>query len=543
LAETKYNKGKSFEALIVNIINRQGYTNILSRIRSTGSELDIKATHKTNQIRILCECKAQQQQTRPQEVIRFYGKFEKEKNLGRADMGYFISLSGYTSASIAWYDELASTTKQVFLTYDCQNIVDQFFQTNILPNIETIDATIRKNTSYNIGEKYLVFFQSNLYIIQLLKNKEDTVAFMILDSNCKPVDFHISNEISRPDEQLTNYTRIDPVIIEKIILNLLNIEEKTIDQISTEIEESVKDCQIAIDDLLLQNLVSSTENSKLFRIDNSIKSFSTFVKKFESSMQIYVLMSSKYIDNAINDNFVEYVQSRYKITLDTNYTNVLKTCATIFPSVVSLLLFGDVTNFEYTYSQLKDFNPQAKNEVNSILFTFFWEQIYDAVVSDLRSSPPKYIGDKGIKGYFLAGDLKVGSGTQMILHLFVKGHTYVVKKGDTQIKAGEIMSPTDMGENINLGVHLFSIEEYQAAIKSYDLIIEHSKDDNLLAHAWNNKSQCMRMMGQHDEEEKCLANALLHVSPIIKIVLSNMVLCQESLGKNDMALKIKELLN
>jgi hypothetical protein len=59
-------------------------------------------------------------------------------------------------------------------------------------------------------------------------------------------------------------------------------------------------------------------------------------------------------------------------------------------------------------------------------------------------------------------------------------YTYITDKEAGEIKAGEILSPVDVSSNLALGNHLLSIEEYDSAIETYDIIIENSHDKELL---------------------------------------------------------------
>jgi hypothetical protein len=59
LGESDQIRGKAFENLMITVLDHLGYTDFKPNIRPAGTELDIEASHKTNGIKILCECKAE----------------------------------------------------------------------------------------------------------------------------------------------------------------------------------------------------------------------------------------------------------------------------------------------------------------------------------------------------------------------------------------------------------------------------------------------------------------------------------------------------
>ncbi len=65
-------RGKSFELLIVSLLNNLCYTDFKVNIRPAGTELDIEATHKTENTKLLCECKAHKEAIGPKDVKLFY---------------------------------------------------------------------------------------------------------------------------------------------------------------------------------------------------------------------------------------------------------------------------------------------------------------------------------------------------------------------------------------------------------------------------------------------------------------------------------------
>jgi tetratricopeptide (TPR) repeat protein len=129
----------------------------------------------------------------------------------------------------------------------------------------------------------------------------------------------------------------------------------------------------------------------------------------------------------------------------------------------------------------------------------------------------------------------------LILGIHDETNTYIANKEvGYEVKAGEIMAPAELGSNVRLGNNLLSIGEYSSAIKTFDVIIKNSTDDELTSIAWNNKAQCFRMLSRHRDELSCINMALKYKKD--GRYLSNKILCLESLGRKKEIEIVKEQL-
>ena len=69
-------------------------------------------------------------------------------------------------------------------------------------------------------------------------------------------------EILKLDPQLKSLKRINILIIEKVILNLLDTNSKRIRDISEPVVETTEDVRVALEELILEGLVESSKTKK-----------------------------------------------------------------------------------------------------------------------------------------------------------------------------------------------------------------------------------------------------------------------------------------
>src|SRR5580704_43548 len=89
--------GRLMEALILAL----GYEQARMNIHKSGREIDIEATHRTENRRLVAECKATEDPIGGDEVNKFVGSLDAEvrQRPGSVTQGYFISLSGFTQTA------------------------------------------------------------------------------------------------------------------------------------------------------------------------------------------------------------------------------------------------------------------------------------------------------------------------------------------------------------------------------------------------------------------------------------------------------------
>lgn len=100
-------KGDLFGRLMGDYFLVLGYDNARFNIHKSGREIDLEAEHRTEQRRVIAECKAKEEPTGGDEINKFVGSLDAEKRKSEVDTtGYFISLSGFKETAIEQENEV-----------------------------------------------------------------------------------------------------------------------------------------------------------------------------------------------------------------------------------------------------------------------------------------------------------------------------------------------------------------------------------------------------------------------------------------------------
>jgi Restriction endonuclease len=508
LYDKKSEIGSSFEKLIYDVPKNLGYIRIRRRQKPAGMELDIEAIHKQSRKKILCECKAHQDHIGPEDLLYFHGKLRYEIDKRIVDHGMFLSTSGFTANAERWGIDAGTKTTRILSLFGPDEIVNLFEKANLLVSEKKIDDIIRNNTSLEMGKRYLVYYKSELYIIQLLLQTV-VPSYLLLNANGTIPSEKVSNKIGNLDITLSKYVRLDPVITMKVIMNLADLTSKSSSKISSEMNEKRENIDVALGDLHAEKILSkvSDGSANMFKLKTDMSSFSTLVQRFDEHEQRFSFMESEYVSSvAAKEDFLQYIAKKMKIDLSDNLKKALVRAASIFPSVLSFLVLGDDLYFSNFVASLKDIRSRKeKKRLKNIVISYFLNQIYEAVLKDTRSSPGSYLRRRNILGYAFDFRINLASQDQIILGLGGALHIYIADKrvGDV-FEKGQIVSPTDHSQNIVLGNHLYTLGLYTDGIETFDVVTKHSSNADYLYAAWNGKSQCYRMLNNREKEIDCI---------------------------------------
>jgi restriction endonuclease Mrr len=143
-------RGKAFENLMVQVLDHLGYTDFKTNIRPAAMELDIEASHKNQNKRILCECKAHKDPIGPEDIKKFHSNLNYEIDKKYVDSGFFFSTSGFTANADRWYQDSGDRTKEIVSLNGTREIVDLLQNSSMLSNEEQLNHVMKKNTSYQL---------------------------------------------------------------------------------------------------------------------------------------------------------------------------------------------------------------------------------------------------------------------------------------------------------------------------------------------------------------------------------------------------------
>jgi hypothetical protein len=321
LGKTDQLKGKAFERLMRILLDYLGYTDFRPDIHYTGMEVDLKgeAKDKVKQESILCEFKAHERPIGSEPLTDFFGKLSFKRSKNPSLKGLFASSSGFTGTALEMIDnDLTPVDRENLRLLNNADIVTLLTEIGLMMSQEKLDERIKNITPLDLGERYIVYLDAGLFIVQLLLVGGKPNHFVILTGKGQLAHRTIESEILELDNTLRSLTRIDLDILEKVTLSLLDMSEKTIKQISGEISETLTDCRVAVDELRFHEgiILDGKETTGSIRINEDIDTLKRLIKKFSESDNKYEFMSSRCIDLVVNDAFIDHVGNRFRLELN-----------------------------------------------------------------------------------------------------------------------------------------------------------------------------------------------------------------------------------
>ncbi len=529
------------------VLSKLRYKDIKKRVHSIGMEFDLDAVHTDTLKPVICECKALEYQVSTGDIQTLIAKLVHEDNDASLMEGMFFSTSGFTGTAAKWYETLPETHKQRLKLYDADAISQVLRDNGFLLTDEKYDEMVRKHTSYQMGDRYTVYYDSHLYVVQTLRTGGASTHFMILTNEGEPINKKTEDAIIRLDPGLRSLSHID-IIQEKLILALLDAEGQDLAKLSSAIVEYEKNVAIAADELISSGIITKNQESGLdsFTLNQSMDTLTTLVGRFANSDKKYQLMTSKYVEKMTNDVYAMHIKERFKLDLDKDLTNMLIKASQIFPGVLHYLLLGDNVPYQNSHRHLEELKKSGGDQayLMGLSQSPFFHEISIRILADMQLLDGNYLGKKkGIKGIFTKNIFKIASDKNLIMSIYTEGVNFLATAAGP-IEKGSFLSATDVSLFLGLGDTLYHLELYDDATQDYDRVIESGdKRAGLIAAAWNNKGLCYKALGQCKEAVCCYEEAL-KIDENMIVTLGNLAVCYQELGDpraDEVKRKIEEL--
>lgn len=540
IAETPQEKGKSFERLMGMVLDKLGYTDVHYDIHATGIEIDVKAKHKVTNNLLICECKAHEQSIASADLTSFYGKFHIEKGRNPASQGYFFSTSGFNGTATEWYEQnIPSEDKPQFKIFNNDQIIALLIKSGLLIEDKDLESRIKSQINHPLDERYVAVFESRLYVVQIFKISDSEKRFVVYAGDGSLASRNTHEQLSKLDSKLTSIPLVNLEILDKVLINLLDLKQKTISEISAEVVETENDVKTIIGDLKAENLlnIDSSSGVEKFSLKQDITTLTNLTKRFTESKHKLSFMSSEYVNTLIDEKFVSEISSRFMIEFDDMQKTVIGRAASIFPSVLSFLLLSNPDQYVNVKKQMEQLGIKSAKQDEDI-FTHFMGNILENILTDLRSISSKYLDDKGVAGFSKKIDFKIASEYELIFAAHAGGVHGIFTAGGA-IKIGELVSATDISLFQRRGNLLMALELYDKAIIDFDLVISNVADKELLKAAYTNKGLCYLRQHKPVDAETCFDKAL-EIEPNLIQALTNKALCRQELGDEEGAKKLDE---
>lgn len=510
LARSRKEKGDLFEEFTEMVLDGVGYEDFRRDVRKTGRQIDLYAKHKVTRHPIICECKAHSNPIGAEELNKFYGIYDREYRQNDKLVGLLLSLSGFGSTAMAAYEEMPPEVKERFLLLDSTAIASMLRKTKIISSDDKLDYIITSQIKYGLSERYLVYARTGIYWVQLVLTNDKVTHYLILGPKGEEVPRYICSEIVAMDARLSNFQLLDIHAMKKTIISLLNATSKTLNEISSDINECAETVLLALQNLMSQGLVVPRKD-QTYHLAKELTTFIELARQFLGSENEMEFFLSSYCDEMVNLSLVNYCELRFGLELTPQVKEPLLGLIKISPSALHEVLFGSVKGYRKTGEHLKEMPnlPDAEHKrVKEIIIENFIGTLLRKLIADLeRPSSKTILKKRGIKGWKTRILVNLAGLDKLILS--VEAHDVVMILPATgKIETGELVSVSDYDLLINIGLVFANLGEHEEAVRNYNTAIKHLSNPIKLKAAWNNKGLSFASLKKYDEAIQCYDQAL-----------------------------------
>lgn len=477
-------KGRALEQQFGYILNHLGYTDLSYDILRTGEEIDIKGKSKLFDEPLIAECKARKEARPVKEIKIFYASFQADLDKDPKMHGIFISLSGFKSNALEWYDEnISEDKKKIFKLLVGKDFIDILNKENLLCSLDLLESKVQSITSIPISKKQLILTGRGIFWkITTYSELSDSLYVFFLEAkgeSARKIDIqYLLERIS-----LKNETLLQIKDRHLLISAFFDLVPKNVNKLSELLQESVNDIQIILDELFEEKVIEKKDSE--IKIIEEFHAFYLVYKEAKSHgiNDLVSFMLSNYYDKIVED-MIEPIIGRYKFRMSEDKKKILIKILKISPKCLEFCLEGDTTPFKNSYNQMiegKTVTKEVEDRFNENQSKYFFQIIIANLFADCFEHPPitKDLELKeNIKTIFSRLNMKFGSETELLLELYAEIPILMMSLASGHsIGWGEYVAVQKVDTFINIGNRFFVISEFEKAIDQYDEIIKNFQKD------------------------------------------------------------------
>jgi predicted nucleotidyltransferase len=522
-------KGKALERQVGNLLSYLGYKDIHYNIHKTGMELDVKAKTRLTGEPLIVECKAHSREISTQNLTDFLGKLTAERGKNPRIQGLFVSLSGFNGTAIGFYDQNSEEIKSYFKIKTGHEFFEDLQSAGVVCSFDLLENKIKSISALPLFDITLLLSVRGLFWkITTSHKSEDIMYFYFLDAKAEAP---IKNDVDWLLERITkekNEIQIDLKESYEIIGYLLDNENKTIDDISTEVREPVEDLKKTLGELEAQGLIIK-DNGKI-SLKKEIDAFFDVFKKIKNVNETLKFMKSSYFDKML-DKLPDFAMSKFQLNkLDINEIEVTKRILAISPTSLDFIISGDSEKYTNSSQHSKILTKLSQDKLHEFIKRSFFMDLGKLLIQDCYLSNNEYHQLKDIKSSIYSFDFKLATSYEIYLSLSGEIPMMSMKAGGP-IKKGQFVTADDMGL-FGIANNFMILRQYHQAITRFEDIIENTKDEKIKRSSQNNlgcilleqkeygkaKISILEAMNAEDEEIKTKAKKNYNIcTEILKI--------------------------
>ena len=477
----KKEKGRALEQQFGYVLNHLGYTDLSFNIHKTGEELDVKGFSKLFGEPLIAECKAHKKQIGTGDIRKFFSSFQTSFDKNPQTHGIFLSLSGYNSTALEWYEENVITEKKkIFKLLNGKDLTDILNKENLLCSLDKLKANVSSITSLpSMNQQILLTDRSIFWKISVYASSSDTTYIIFLKSNgetiLKPDIEYILKRLSLGDEKILQINDRH-----QLISCLYDLSEKSPEDLSKNIQQPIENVQTIIDELFAEKIIEAT-NEKIKLKEEFPACYLIYKECREYSLKDLInFMSEKYYLNQI-DKIIDYTSIRFKLKKEI-INDLLIGVLKISPKCLEFCLEGDTKPYNNAYKQIiegKTATEELKDKFYNKQFKYFSPEIISLLFHECteETSLKKLHIKEEINIIYASLKLKLGSQQKLYLQLNAEYPIMLLELASGKsINKGEWVSAQGIETYIEIGNRYLGIAEYDKGIEAFDFVIKNASN-------------------------------------------------------------------
>ena len=349
---------------------------------------------------------------------------------------------------------------------------------------------------------------------------------------------------------------MDSLIRKKIVLNLLDSEPKSANEIAAEIDESLAVVEDQLTGLVSTNICEKINRDEVsqYVVKKDIETFAQLVKEFlegkkEHRVELFAnldekigqFITSEYYFTRIDNQLVDYVLKRVHSDLVCQTEEEQEQIRRILlasPSSLFFVLHGDRAIFSQMYSSWNQLEPSDSNRnwITHQLLQKLGTLLLEMLTADVRNSAYISLYMKlQIKVVKMNSQVELATPDERYVELIEEGtFGFARLEGDSPegLRFGQSIKYVDPMDSCNLGLAFLHLGEFQAALKYLDRALDEVQDSNQKAIILNNKGWAFLNHKQYQKAIKCFEEGIAFDSEgEIPLLRENKQIAEEYLAR------------
>ena len=465
-------KGRALEKAVGAVWGHLGYRDIRYNAHITGEEIDVQGTHVISLEKLKGQCKAHAKAIDSPDLRLFYGDVSKARAQGSHVIGAFIALNGYSATSLSWYEELPEAERRTFRLFDGHQFVQHLSEAGMIKTGDSLLESIKPKTQMPVVETWLLFSDRGIFWLLVLDSLDKASRyFTVLSGDGSAVRQHDLEHILQHVELPAKAFRISLQGRESIVKLLLN-EPLTIEELSLKAQESSSDLRCVLSSLISDGLLS--DNCGHFSLRDEIDGVLS-VSRLALGSQIQIdFMKSSYYNRNVRDLILPYVESKYRIELEQDESDVVVKMLLLSPSCLHFVIHDSSASYRLSSSEFERLKLKGdeaarwkkqlrQNLIHNLAQCFARDQV-DCSATELMAFH-KVVLTK------IRFDISVACRDRLFLKLGV-GLSMVIAEAGEDVAAGQFVAATGPGISLTQGDALMQLGEFADAMNSYGEVIQ-----------------------------------------------------------------------